>query len=277
MKILLTGASGFIGSVVFKRLVEKYGAQNIITLPYTEYDRFNNPEIETLIHIGAFIPKTSAQADNIELCNSNIINTQTLLQASFPNLKKVIFASTVDVYGEADIIKEDSLLKPVSLYGLSKLYCEKMIEIFAKQKNIICQTLRIGHVFGPGEEKYVKILPLTIKKIINNEQIEIWGDGKAIRTFIHVDDVASAIVKAINLSEYKGAINVVGHEQITIEDLVKKLISISGKNIAIKHIPTNVPNRNLVFDNAKLKVLLAGSLIPLDNGLEQEYNYMAAL
>ena len=293
MKILITGVNGFIGSKVLDSLKKMYCNDEIIALSSTpventrtilhnnyKFDKnifLNNKceDIDILIHIGAYTPKSGKSANLIEENTANIYNTQKLLLA-LNNLKKIIFISTLDIYKEDDIITESTLENPISLYGWSKLYCEKMVQAYAKENDIVYQILRLGHVFGPGEEKYQKILPLTIKKVINNEDIEIWGDGKAIRTFIYIKDVVNAIVNSINLSESQ-IINIVGEEQVTITDLVRKIIEISQKNINIKYIPSNIPNRNLIFDNAKLKQYLIPNLTSLQDGLIKEYQYMEKL
>ena len=287
-KILITGATGFIGSKVLHCLIKEYGTDSIValasseikgikTLPHNNYnfdsDYLAEENIDTIIHIGAFTPKNSLQINDIDKSFSNISNTKKLLSLNLPNLKRIIFTSTLDVYKNEAVITEESLVEPVSLYGYSKLYCEKMIEIFCKNKNIICQILRIGHVFGEGEEKYQKLIPLTIKKIIDNQQVEIWGDGKALRTFIYIDDVAKAIVNAIKL-EKSNLINIVGEEAVSVKTLIEKLIKISGKNIEIIYKNTNTPNRNLIFDNSKLKSLLLKNLVSLDEGLRREYLYI---
>lgn len=293
MKILITGVNGFIGLKVLDSLKKMHCNDEIIALSSTpventrtilhnnyKFDKnifLNNKceDIDILIHIGAYTPKSGKSANLIEENTANIYNTQKLLLA-LNNLKKIIFISTLDIYKEDDIITESTLENPISLYGWSKLYCEKMVQAYAKENDIVYQILRLGHVFGPGEEKYQKILPLTIKKVINNEDIEIWGDGKAIRTFIYIKDVVNAIVNSINLSESQ-IINIVGEEQVTITDLVRKIIEISQKNINIKYIPSNIPNRNLIFDNAKLKQYLIPNLTSLQDGLIKEYQYMEKL
>lgn len=294
MHILITGATGFIGSKVLQKIICKYSKDSVIALSSKNLDvktilhkNYNFDKdyllkngcenIEVLIHIGGFIPKTSSEANNINNCTSNINNTLKLLNSNLPNLKKIIFISTVDVYSEDnDIISESSKAEPVSLYGWSKLYCEKLVENYSKESGITCQILRLGHVFGEGEEKYKKILPLTIKKIINNEDIQIWGDGNAIRTYVYIEDVAEAIVNSIYLNS-SNTINIVGDEQITMNELINKLVKISNKNVNILHVDSKVPNRNLVFDNNLMKKNLLPKLTKLDVGLKSEYHYMENL
>ena len=290
MKILITGTSGFIGGKTLEILKEQFKDDEIIALSSVEtegvktvlHNNYNFDDnylkengcsdADVLIHIGAFIPKNSSDVNDIEKNNSNILNTQKLL-FSLNNLKKIIFISTVDVYKTSIVTTENTEILPISLYGWSKLYCEKMIEQYALSKSIIFQILRLGHVFGPGEEKYKKILPLTINKVLNNELVEIWGDGEAIRTFIYIDDVAKAIINSIKL-EASNTINIVGNEQITINQLVESIINISNKDIKTMHISTNIPNRNLIFDNSKLKELLLFNLVTFQEGLAEEYKYM---
>lgn len=296
MSILLTGASGFIGKTLFRKLILKYGKESVmafVSKPIEDgqfllnnnylfdenyFTESNFQYIDTIIHVGAFIPKTSSNANNIKMCNSNIINTEKLLSANLPNLKKFIFISTVDVYdSNVDTITENSPINPVSLYGSSKLYCEKMIEVWAKNNNKICQILRIGHVYGNGEEIYQKIIPLTINKILNNQTIELWGSGEDVRTFIHVNDVADSIIASLELEKYVLPINIVGDEKITIKELINKLITLSGKKCEIKQITSNISPRNLIFDNSKLKKYLIHSQKKIDNGLLEEINYMENL
>jgi nucleoside-diphosphate-sugar epimerase len=294
MKILITGASGFIGTAVLKEAVRRYGRENIIALTSSQIDenvkvvlhngyKFDPNifvdngliDIDALVHIGAFIPKYQAESNDILKCNSNIVNTEKILFSNLPNLKKVVFLSTIDVYPAADLISEETEERPVSLYGYSKLYCEKMILYFAEKHKQIYQILRIGHVYGPGEEKYKKIIPVAISKLLTNKEIEIFGDGQAIRTFIYLDDVVKSILNALDLPQSEGVINIVGESRITIENLVKMLIKIhADSNVVIKYNSSFTENINLIFDNQKLKEKLFNQFTLLNDGLRMEYLYM---
>ncbi len=288
-RILITGASGFVGRKVVEEILKTYPNNDVVALASNEltistilHNNYNIDEnyllnngcenVEVILHIGAYTPKSGEESNYIFENNRNIYTTETLLRQNLPNLKKIVFISTLDVYAPCEIINEQSLVEPVSIYGWSKLYCEKMIESYAKEKNIKYNILRLGHVYGEGEEHYNKILPLTIKKILNNEPIEIYGDGNAIRTFIYIEDVAKAIVKSIDI-DYN-TINVVGSEPITIRNLVKKIINISKKEIKIVYTHPEMQNRNLIFDNTLLKKYLLKEITDLNYGLEKEYHYM---
>lgn len=294
MRILITGASGFIGKKVLDKLKNKHGASNIwilsgsrngieaedniiASLDYRFDDSyFYKYDFDVVIHIGAFTPKSSGDANNITASTSNIRNTETLINAlgKCQTLKKIIFISTLDVYQEMDeVLTELTPTIPQTLYGWSKLYCERIITTFCTMKGIQYDILRLGHVYGEGEEKYRKVMPVMVKSAIKNEDIQIYGDGEALRTFIYIDDVADAIVNTVELAD-SDVINIVGNKAVTINKLASLIVNLAESESDIIHIPTENPNRNLVFDNKKLMSTLLSALTPLDEGLRNEIDYM---
>lgn len=290
--ILLTGATGFIGGHLMDALIDAYGSDNIVALtskPITKcqflihngygfeddfFIKSGFENIDTVIHAGAFTPKYGAESNVINNCNSNIFNTTRLITSLLPNINKLIFLSTLDVYGYDNPITEESLIEPFSLYGHSKLYCEKLISAWATQKGLNHQILRIGHVYGPGEEKYQKIIPLIMRRLISGEPIQAYGDGNEIRSFIFIKDVVNAILDSLKLDNSVGIINIVGQEQIKIRELIDKLITISKKEPIIEKVHTSAKPRDLVFDNSKMRKLLLRPEISLEEGLQQEWIYM---
>jgi nucleoside-diphosphate-sugar epimerase len=291
--ILVTGANGFIGSYLVKSLVNIFGKDRILALTshpiepcnYLLHNNYNFDSnifvkngfegIETIIHAGAFTPKLSSDSNNIEGSFSNINGTHKLISASYPNLKRIIFLSTIDVYGDDNPITETSPVIPISLYGHSKLYCEEMIKAWADKMNISSTILRIGHVYGPGEEKYKKLIPIVFQKILSGEQIRIFGNGRDIRTFIFISDVVCAIIRSVELKSKDEIINVVGDEQVSINDLIEKIIHISERDVTIVHDQMVGKVRNMVFDNIKMVKLLCPLKVSLNEGLKSEWEYFA--
>jgi nucleoside-diphosphate-sugar epimerase len=290
--ILLTGATGYIGSHLLDELIVEYGKENIVILTsiptnkcaYILHNNYNFEtnyfiksgfqSIDTIIHAGAFIPKSTNDADNIINCNSNIKNTEFLLSSNLPKLKKIIFLSTVDVYNDTEIIRENSETKPISLYGASKLYCEQLVSSWSNQNQIIYQILRVGHVYGPGEEKYQKIIPITMTRILKGESVQIYGKGNDIRSYIYITDVIKSIVNSLKLSNNSGVINIVSDEEITIHNLINKIIAISGIDVKIDQIDSNHIIRHLKFNNSKMKELLHSPEINIEEGLKTEFEYL---
>ena len=295
MKLLVTGASGFIGSRVLAAICDEYGPENVIAFSSRPIDKCQTVSyqvpaftvkkedhdllatVDVLIHVGAYIPKSGKDANAIEACDSNIFFTEKLLNLPLKCLKKILYISTVDVYEPADLTNEDTPTIPVSLYGWSKLYCERMLGFFAIDQNIEYQILRIGHVYGPGEEVYAKFLPKTINNLLVGESIELWGDGSEKRSFIYVNDVVSSILRAISFNENVGPINVVGGLAVSMRALIDKLALVSGKIPIIRIKNSSLTKRDYVFDNAKLRKYLLKEETSLISGLKSEYEYMSRL
>jgi nucleoside-diphosphate-sugar epimerase len=152
-----------------------------------------------------------------------------------------------------------------------------MIENWGNQNNIATQILRVGHVYGPGEEAYQKIIPVTIKNIIEGKSIEIWGTGQELRSFIYIKDVVTAIVNAIDLPNPVGVINLVGSKPISVIELVHLICKIASVNTNIQKKVVTKESRNLIFDASKMKKYLLEIETTLEEGLIEEFNYMKQL
>lgn len=291
MKILLTGASGFIGGKLLAALIKKYGSNAVVALTskkitgvnclvyksFSDFglddDYFN--EITHVIHAGAFTPKDTNQANDIEYSFSNINYTRLLLSYGFKKIIKIINLSTLDVYAQTEEkLSERSRVEPISLYGSSKFYCEEMVKAFSAQRSISYMNLRIGHVYGPGEEKYKKVLPIAIKNIIENNPVELWGDGSDLRSFIFIEDVVESILNSLEVPEENLDINVVSGNSVSIYDLLHKIIEVSGKQVQLHKRSSNHKKRDLVFDNSLLLKILLKEETDLIQGLKIEYDYM---
>jgi nucleoside-diphosphate-sugar epimerase len=293
MKVLLTGASGFIGGHILSALIKKIGGDSVVALTskaipsvncllYGSFKDFNLSrncfdDVTHVIHAGAFIPKNAQQANNINSCFESIEYTKNLLLYNFHKIERFINISTVDVYATKNgKLLESSEINPVSLYGTSKVYCEKMVKAFSKQKNASYINLRIGHVYGPGEEKYKKVIPIAIQNIIKDIPLEIWGEGEDLRSFIFIRDVVESILNSLESPEEDIDINIVSGEAISIRDLLYKVIRVSEKDVKVDRRESNHEKRDLVFDNTLLLKTLLNKETDLMHGLKLEYQYMKA-
>ncbi|APA83596.1 NAD-dependent epimerase/dehydratase family protein [Francisella tularensis] len=292
INILITGTSGFIGQNILKFIKDNYNDRyNIVLLSskidyeyqtilhnnytFTKEDFLNKNigKIDILLHIGAFIPKSGSEANDIEKSNSNIFNTKYLID-NLPNIpSKIIFLSTIDVYGKIEtVISEDSTTNPLTMYGWSKLYCEKMLESWANEHGVILQILRVGHIYGKGEEAYKKVIPVTIQRLKNNLSPQIFGQGDEKRSFLHVNDVCSLIMKSIELEKYEGVINLCSSQSYTIKEIIDILIKISKKNVEISYVVTENRGADFEFDTSKMNRLLGLERINIKKGLADEYS-----
>jgi len=291
MKILLTGASGFIGGHILTALVKSYGRESITALTSKEIpdincityksvqdfdlNKTNFDDITHVIHAGAFTPKDSQQSNSIKSCFNNIEYTKELFSYDFKSLVRFVNLSTLDVYAATfEELSESSPIKPISLYGSSKLYCEEMVKAFSEQRDVNCINLRIGHVYGPGEEKYKKVLPIAIQNILENKPLELWGDGSDLRSFIFIDDVVQSILNSLKSAVSNIDINIVSGVAISIKDLLNKVIKVSNQSVKVNKRESSHQKRDLVFDNSLLLQTILDKETDLMHGLKIEYEYM---
>lgn len=289
----MTGTSGFIGSRLLQAARADYG--NEVTafssgsgegshivyqtsvpgfgLSPQEMDLIQ--EAEVLVHAGAFTPKVSADANRLDACTSNITFTDHLLALPWTRLKKIVFLSTIDVYGSVvGPITEDTPAIPTTLYGLSKLYGERIVHLFAAEKSIASQILRVGHVYGPGEEHYQKIIPRAMRNILSGENLERWGEGRERRSFIFINDVVSAVLAAVELEELPGVINVVGGRPIAMRDLLDTLVNLGETAVKIVERETHGTTQDVVVDNTKMREYLLAEETDLTAGLQMEFDHV---
>jgi UDP-glucose 4-epimerase len=289
--LLLTGASGFIGKHLIKLLEseQSFSSYDIVLLSnepvegYTtiihknyqftqdDFIQLGILKIDIVIHAGAFTPKNTVEADDILLSSSNIHSVNHLI-THLPSLpKKFIFLSTLDVYKPCnEPLTEKSATEPVSMYGWAKLYNEKLLEVWAKKNNVVLQVLRIGHIYGSGEGKYQKLIPLTIEKARLNQSPEIISHGTELRSFLHVKDCVNAIISSLNLHSYSGPINVASSRPLPVTQIVEVIVKNINKFLPVNVLKQDIPVRNIVFDNSKMRQLLCDEKISFEEGIKEE-------
>ncbi len=137
------------------------------------------------------------EVDENEEINKNVIETINLLKACVKNeIKKIIFLSSASVYGIQTSLPiiEDASTNPISPHGIHKLTIEKYLLYFKHKFNLNSNIIRLSNPYGYGQDIFGRqgLIAICLGKIINNETLEVLGDGTAIRDFIHISDVISA-------------------------------------------------------------------------------------
>ncbi|EKQ54508.1 MAG: nucleoside-diphosphate-sugar epimerase [Methanobacterium sp. Maddingley MBC34] len=263
MKALVTGCAGFIGSNLTDRLLaEGYEVIGIDCL--TDYypkkikkrnisnalrnENFNFME-EDLLNIDKF-PKTdyvfhlAAQAgvraswgENFKTYTKNNIEaTQILLEFyKEQNIKKFIYSSSSSVYGDSDLpMNENSVLKPVSPYGVTKLAAEHLCYLYWKNYNVPTVSLRYFTVYGPRQRPDMAI-NIFVKSVISKDNLKVFGDGEQTRDFTYINDVVEALILSAE-KDVKGEIfNVGGGSRISVNNLIKEIENISGNKTKIQY------------------------------------------
>lgn len=298
-RVFITGASGFIGQHLVRHLCasgqyEIY-ALSRLNVPFTHENvvwvvspieelskRF--PEItslsfDVLYHLAAFIPKKAEEANDIESnINQNIITTKNLYETL--HAKKIIFASTIDVYSvQSQLpVAESSALTSENLYGISKIMAEAMTRIHATANGVPFAMLRIGHVYGPGEEKYGKIIPVLIRNSLEGKTTTIRGDGSVRRDFVYVGDLCRILENFIE-TNFSSPVNIVTGQAHTLREIAEILNDITGGKTQVVYLEQEENPRSLYFDNSLLRSLLGAdfTFTPLEEGLAREYMHMKNL
>ena len=289
--LLVTGCSGFVGSSFIEHI--KNSNQNkydIVLLSSKNHPDctciihnnhvFNKEDftktgiekVDIVLHIGAFIPKSGKDVNNIADSNSNISNTWLLLN-NLPNIpEKIIYLSTIDVYAPTSgVINESSPLSPKTMYGWSKLYSEKMLQTWSKNNNCLLQILRIGHVYGKGEGAYKKLIPVTIENLRNGNNPVIYGSGKEKRSLLNIEDLCKYLISSLELDEEYSPINICSRTSFTVKELVEMLIEVSGEDVDIEYIDKDIRGVDYIFDTTLLDKILGKETINIKDGLKNEF------
>lgn len=236
----------------------------------------------------AFVFSKQHDADIIH--NSALINLHVAKYASLNGVKKLFYSSSACAYPqgiqeETDNVglKEASCFPadPDSVYGWEKIFSEIVYDSFYRNYGLDIRIARFHNIFGVegtyigGREKAPAAMCRKVAMAKDGDSIEVWGDGLQTRSFLYVDECIEGILKLMQ-SEYRSPINIGSDEIISINDLAKMVIDISGKNITIKNVQSDaigVRGRN--SDNSLIQDILNWKPTqPLRIGIEKTYNWI---
>jgi UDP-glucose 4-epimerase len=259
MRVFITGGAGFIGIHLCKKLLEQNhdvtifdNFENSSLVHFTSIfkddvtiisgDITNYPKLkdsmknhDIVIHLAAKISVPDSIINPESTFAANVKGTQNVLDALLSNhILKIITTSSAAVYKDTSSkILETSITIPSSPYGTSKLEMEKKINQFTVHHKISSTILRLFNVYGSGQSiQYAGVITKFKEKINQNLPLIIYGDGSVLRDFIHVDDVVTAIILAMDLDE-SATYNIASGISISIIDLAKTMITLSGKPLEI--------------------------------------------
>ena len=312
--ILVVGAGGFIGGHLVKRFLDngnKVVAADIKPKEYwfQDFDNVENhysmdmKDITNCRKVTKNINYIFNMACNMggmgfiennkaECMQSVLINTNLLIASKEEKVEKYFFSSSACAYNKSkqqDVfiegLKEEDAYPadPEDGYGWEKLFSERMCRHFQEDYGIQVRIARYHNIYGPygtydgGREKAPAAIcrKIAFAKINNQKEIEIWGDGEQTRSFMYIDDCINGTQKIFD-SQINDVLNLGSEEQVSINQLVNMVESISGYSVRKKYLldkPKGVRGRS--SDNSKLKKNINWSPnIKLFNGLEMTYKWI---
>ena len=265
MRILVTGAGGFIGGHLTQKLIdaghevvavdikplEKWyqlsekSSSIVSDLKFLQNAIKYSEDIDQIYNLAADMGGMGFIENNKARCmESVLINTHLLQAARQNNVKNLFFSSSACVYASfhqntLDIapLKESDAYPadPEDGYGWEKLFSERMCRHFQEDYGIQTRVARYHNVYGPygtydgGREKVPAAACRKIIQAVKNGsyEIEIWGDGQQLRSFTYITDCIDGTIKLMN-SEYSAPLNIGSAEMISINDLYKTIIEVNG-------------------------------------------------
>lgn len=264
MKTLVTGCAGFIGSHLVDTLLEQgyevtgidcftdYYSRDIKDANLTNalknkhFDFIEDdiltlakfPEVDYVFHEAAQAGVRASWGTSFEIyTRNNIEATQKMLEFYKDlNIKKFVYASSSSVYGDSELpMQEDSMLKPVSPYGVTKLAAEHLCYLYWKNYEVPIVSLRYFTVYGPRQRPDMAIHKF-VKAIFKGEEITVFGDGSQTRDFTFVDDAVEANILAAKSDSVGEVFNIGGGSRISVNDLVTEIEKVVGNKARMKYI-----------------------------------------
>lgn len=260
MNIAITGGAGLIGTELCKIFNQEHNVTvldfkepKISEINFIKIDIENTQEIidstkemDVIIHLAAALGVIETEKNPVRTLDVNSIGTKNVLEACRTNnIKKIIFSSSSEIYGEPEHIpiKETDRITPITTYGISKLMAEEYIKSYSKAHGINYTIFRLFNVYGE-EQANRWVVPEFVKKIVNDGEVTIHGDGNQIRAFCHVSDIANAFSYALEKGDNQ-IFNIGNNlEPISIKELANRIISLSKSKSQIKFISFDDSSRN---------------------------------
>lgn len=251
MKIMVTGGNGFIGHTLVRSLLKEGHEIKIIdTKPINfkhdnlqffkksvEEDlRFNMQDCDVVYHLAALLGVNTSDKFPLRTLKVNIDGTVNVFKCALDaGVKKVVYSSSSEVYGEAQEIplREESPKAPISVYGVSKLAAEMYAQAYSKEHGININPVRFFNVYGPGQG-FDWVAPIFIQQVLKDEHPIVFGDGTQVRCFTFIEDIVSGMKEIMKNGKFGEAYNIANDQPINMKELAELIIKISGKNLQPK-------------------------------------------
>lgn len=248
---LVTGACGFIGSHVVDQILKRDDVGKIYVIDFlghgSNVENLSNdprveliiqdlcntiwrdylPHIDYILHLAAESHVDRSITDPTAFIKSNVIGTTNILELAKEDGSRMVHVSTDEVYGhlgfDEDPFTEETNLAPRSPYSSSKASSDLIALSYATTFGVDVSVTRCCNNYGPRQDDE-KLIPTVIKKIVNGDKIPVYGDGKNVREWIHVEDHAKAILEVLDVGKPGEVFNIPGSEEMSNLDIINRIL-----------------------------------------------------
>ena len=269
MRYLVTGGAGFIGSHLVERLIAR-GDQVVVfdnlstgsavnlsgikeKITFQEGNVLKKVVIDELVSESDFVVHLAAALGVFNIVNkpleslkTNLQGSEVVLEACDKYRKPVLIASTSEIYGKNDKVplneEDDRIighpLKSRWSYSEAKAVDESLAYFYYLENKLPIRIVRFFNTVGPRQVgHYGMVVPRFVSAALKNESLSVYGSGEQIRCFCHVDDAVRAMLLVMDSEKAVGQVfNVGNNKQITIMELAKKVIELTGSSSSIEKI-----------------------------------------
>jgi UDP-glucose 4-epimerase len=269
VKYLITGGAGFIGSHLVEKLIARDDQvvvfDNLSTgsainlsgikekMTFHEGDILNKAVIDKIVsesdyvvHLAAALGVFNIVNKPLESLKTNLQGSEIVLEACDKYRKPVLIASTSEIYGKNDKVplneEDDRIighpLKSRWSYSEAKAVDESLAYFYYLENKLSIRIVRFFNTVGPRQiGHYGMVVPRFVSAALKNEPLSVYGSGDQIRCFCHVDDAVRALLLVMDSDNAVGEVfNVGNNQQVTIMDLAKKVIELTGSSSTIEKI-----------------------------------------
>lgn len=271
MKSFVTGAAGFIGAHLVEALLaaghDVTGLDNLSTgrvqnlrtvdghprfrLVYGSIlDRHLVEELtdgaDAVFHLAAAVGSFVIRDRTLESLRANIHGTENVVEATHRHGARLLIASTSEIYGKNATVglREDddrvlgSPLKSRWSYAEAKAIDESLVEAYSRELGLRAVIVRPFNTVGPRQRgRYGMVIPRFVRQALAGEPLTVYGTGEQMRCFCHVYDVVPALIQLVTLDRAQGrAVNLGGHEQVSVNELARRVIAATASKSGIKHV-----------------------------------------
>ena len=295
--IYVAGHRGMVGSAVIRRL-QRDGFNNLLAAPRSELDLTSQAAVDWFFqqHRPDVVVFAAAKVGGIHANNSfpaeflyeNLVMASNAVQAAFLHgTKRFLFLGSTCIYPRLapQPISESSLLtsslEPTNeAYAIAKIAGLKLCQFYRRQYGVLFHSAMPTNLYGPGDNyhpDHSHVLPALIRRFheakeVNADSVTIWGSGTPLREFLHVDDLASAILHLLQLSDPPDLVNMGSGEEISIRgvaELIAEIVGFGGRIINDSSKPDGTPRK--LSDISLIKSTGWSPQISLRHGLSTAY------